>query len=343
MKFIASVMVILIACCQTALAQIVDTPEGKAEFVGLRHRTPEQVLEMLSKEGGEKPLHLCIATLVKLGFPAANVRVQWPGGPTSFLVTLIEPEEKARVKKRATPQTSGTFPERWHALKAAIGDGPDLPFQVAVYHYGLRLRHKAGATGHLMAAMREQFRAEPPCTVDEVARVWGVIAELDTPADFDLASWIITSDRSPTLRLAAACVLANFHDRDAAWWLLMDALRDQNDMLQDFAGKMLATMSLHVRRTVDWAPSAGAVRALLDGSCAGEIATVCQTLTRTAASSTLADRLLGDGGHLLLACAAATDDRLSTAALDLLAHLHGKPLDLQAARDWVATLNPPRP
>ena len=107
-----------VAQAPTARENIVRTSSATVEVLGLRSWTIAMLNDSLRKYEGydltTKQAHACAATLrYKLGFPDAAA-IMLPGTSTSayWLVTLVEPQDSARVRYRKLPlDTTGGRPD----------------------------------------------------------------------------------------------------------------------------------------------------------------------------------------------------------------------------------------
>src|SRR4028118_771953 len=78
----------------SAAAQIVDTPEGRVEFIGLDKWNVERIKAVMAEKAPGKPLGQCAAVLVQIGFPSASsASIGKIDGKDYQVVTLVEPDK----------------------------------------------------------------------------------------------------------------------------------------------------------------------------------------------------------------------------------------------------------
>jgi hypothetical protein len=107
------IIVIMIACSvwffsdSEIRAQIVETPYGKAEVLGLRTWSLQRLLDTLSVKAPDKSIDKCAVDLKQIGFPDAAVRRYFSEkGKFYSVVTVIEPEYASFVKYNRASQNS---------------------------------------------------------------------------------------------------------------------------------------------------------------------------------------------------------------------------------------------
>jgi hypothetical protein len=175
-------------------------------------------------------------------------------------------------------------------------------------------------SGKMEAALQE-FGAylDPVIT----KKIWADLAKLNDSKDKELAAWIIMNDKNVNHRIAAASVLANFHQSDSTWWALMEAMR-YDDMVGAAADGLLKALSRAFPRNVDWTPMVASIRALLDGTNPTHFFTTARVLTQTR----IAKRLM------------ASREQERTPVRQLLARLAGRDLGSTPAvwKEWIVSM-----
>lgn len=275
-----------------------------------------------------KPLGECAAILVQIGFPSASsARFVDEGRPPRTVVTVVEPDDSARVKPRPVPTDS--FPDRpeW-SLATRLFVTHNRDFQAAIRSY---------------TPGRVRGRGAGPASADSavMAGMWAFLDEHHSTDDFEAAIWVLAADANPTNQAVAAAILGNFADRDLAWWTLMDAQRSPHAAVAATSQQILSAMARRALRPVDWAPVLPSIRHLLQGTNVYLFAGTLEILTRTRISPSLASALLRDGaGDLLLAHLASQEDALRGPAHAFLVQLAGRDLgdDPVAWSRWIAEL-----
>ncbi|HUP19365.1 MAG TPA: hypothetical protein VM778_05355 [Gemmatimonadota bacterium] len=308
-----------------AAAQILDTPAGPVEFVGLEHRTPEAVRDALAAARPDVPIHTTGAAQAlreALGFAdaAAGTFVGF-GLPDGYMtLTVVEPEEAARVRYAEPPPDSlGPIPE-WSEAYAL--------FPEARWAWGYAVFGAASA----------------PNAPDETS-LPAVRAFLDahaTPADRARAMEVLASDRHWFNRSIAAAVLSNFPDWDETWHALARAARGfgPDDRSRGLAVASLTALGQRHARPVDWTPAADDLRALLDGTSVFAFPQVLEVLARTRVSRDLAGPLLAGGGELVLDHLSISIPSTRARAMGVLEGLSGLDYgsDAERWRAWIETL-----
>lgn len=116
------------ASISRAEAQVVRTPQGVVEFIGLRSWTVDMIRDSMRVHAPGEPLCQCAGVLRGLGFPAAAAT--GVGGDTT-VVLLVEPAFADRIQRRVVPADS-TSPDRWPVAQRLLAVGRGHPWQSAV-------------------------------------------------------------------------------------------------------------------------------------------------------------------------------------------------------------------
>src|SRR5262245_293225 len=108
-------LLVVLACCLPALAQVVDNPTKKGErieFIGLKRWKADELLEKYWAKNPGKSIHACAACLKdQFGFGDAAVMnyLNKDNKGVYTVITLIEPEDAKRVCYRAEIPDTETF------------------------------------------------------------------------------------------------------------------------------------------------------------------------------------------------------------------------------------------
>src|SRR6266550_1064098 len=232
--------------------EILETPAVRLELIGLKRWTLTMIQDSLARYAPEDSLtsHACAAILRrKLGFAEAAVQYYPPDGTRKgyFAVPVLEPQDSARVRYRARPDDSLTDRPEW-AVALRIFREHNQDFQTTIQLPWLLLG-----------------RVSPDSVSPELASARPLLNFLRShhaKADRQTALWTLAHDANTHNRVVAAVILAGFAASDSIWWALADALRDEDGMVSGTASQVLNALSLGAARPVDWAPMAGALRAL---------------------------------------------------------------------------------
>ncbi|HEX8907287.1 MAG TPA: hypothetical protein VF771_20715, partial [Longimicrobiaceae bacterium] len=256
-----------------AAAQVVSTPEGQVEFIGLKRWTVEMVRDTMARHAPGQPLGQCAAVLERIGFPSASsLHESRPDGKEYVVVTLVEPADSARVHLRPPPTDSLPDVRGWREMTRLFRES-NRAFQTAVNGYAA---HRAGDTATVRAFLSMAGR-----DTAWVRDAWRFLESRRTEGDFRRAVRTLAGDRNRANTATAAAILANFAGRDAAWWALADAQRDRRAPVAATATQVLTSMANQAPRRVDWRPALPALRDLLRGTNVFLLSDEIEILRRT--------------------------------------------------------------
>lgn len=323
----------LLSSAQKIAAQIVNTPEGRVEFIGLDKWNIEKIKAVMAEKAPGKPLGQCAGVLVEIGFPSASsASVGKIDGKDYQVVTLVEPDKAHLLKGK--PEFTDNLPdvEKWR-------EGIDIltksnrVFQSGLHLYPLFLK---GETAQV-----DKQLANSPKDAGQIKSFFQFLKTQNTAADRDYAVWILANDGNLKNRMIAVAVLANFADSDLTWWTLLDAQRDPFDSVAATASQVLTALSIHNPRRVNWSPAAHTIRYLVNGTNVFLFTPTLRVLTRTNINPELAKLVLKDESHLLLAHLGANYKPDAEAAQKFLARLSGYDFayDTDKWRQWIKKLN----
>lgn len=310
---------------------ILDTPKSRIEIIGLHRWTLQMIEDSLAAYSPMDSLtgHACAAILRgKLHFADASVNT-FIGFPTRdakqyVAITVVEPQDSMRIHYK--PFRYDSLPSRatWAEAFAVLRSQP-------------RVAQQAIQTPAFFA---DKLAADDSAKFASVEALHDLIARSRTNADFELARHVLETDSAYANRAIAAILLVNFANRDAAWWSLVDALRDPVGIVSSTAAQVLGTMTLRAPRRVDWAPMASRLRYVIDGTNLFAFDPLVQTLTATEIEPALAPALLAGGGDLVRAKLQSSAPNVRDGVVALLARLSGLPVttDGSAFSEWMNTL-----
>jgi hypothetical protein len=316
-------------------AQVLETSDGKIEFIGLHHWTPEQVRDTLAALQPDLPLNsgACAAVLrLQAGFPAAAVH-RYSSGDGHFedhvLITLVEPEAAEQVRFGSMPPDSLGPIDRW-------AEAYEFLEGMESWAWGLALQYRR--------------RSPPP-------EVWSRLEGIDstrylevrsflddhsTEEDLDLALDVLAQDRTGLNRAIAVGILSGFPHRDEAWHALVRAARGFGplDGGRDAAAMMINSMTWEVPETLDWRPVADDLAALLNGTNLFAFMPLLEVLSRTGSPPDMTRELLADGAPLVIDHLAAKSPMPRQAARLFLERVSGEEHgdDVEAWKVWMSTL-----
>lgn len=193
------------------------------------------------------------------------------------------------------------------------------------------------------AELEEWRRAELRADTSLVRELWDFLDSRRDEEDYQAAVASLRSDPRLYDRMVAAAILANFADRDEAWWVLVETLRERDGAAKVIAASVLTSRSRAEPRDVDWGPAAPSIHALLNGTGLFQLRSTLQWLPRMGAAPRWSGEFLADGGQMVLAYLAAEHPPTRTAAHRFLVAMRGEDLGSDPAvwRAWIDSL--PRP
>ncbi len=308
-----------------ACGQLLDTPHGQVEFIGLKSWSAKLVYDKLVQIDSRNPF--CMAGLEKMGAPASSVYKELQKERIFSLIIVVEPQFADRVKRRPVPLEELSFPDRWSDVMELLNRNFD-DYMAALQLYASFLSGKP-----------DTVLQDLGLDAATIKKIWAAMVKLNDARDKELAAWIILNDKNVRHRIAAASVLANFPQVDSTWWMLMEAMR-YDDMAGNAAKGTLNTLSPAFSRDVDWSLAIPSIRALIEGTNPSHFLTTVRVLTQTKISPRLAVPLLSNGGSLLIDFLKASRDQERAPVRRFLASLAGKDFgsDPAAWALWMASL-----
>jgi hypothetical protein len=322
---LAALALLLLVPHAVAAQNVLRLPGKTVEVVGLENWTVPMLQDSLRKyaDGVTLDSHACAAALQqKLGFADAAVQRFLVAGQDEYVaVSVVEPADSARVRRRQVGLDTLTFRPGWEAA-------------------GTLVRRNARAMhGALQGDSR---RSVPPFAAAdslEVRRLWAFFDARRTPEGYAAARRVLDSDPNVYDRILAAAVLTHAPADDATLHTLVRAMLDEADMVAQVASEPLLRM-VRERGTMDWAPLAPQVHALLNGTGLYQLDNIIQALLASGVDGRWAAPFLAGGGNAVLARLDAENPRMSAPAHQLLVALRGEDLGTDSApwRAWVASL-----
>jgi hypothetical protein len=295
------------------------------EVLGLRSWTRQMVEDSVARfqPGVSLSDHACAVILRdSVGFAnAASIGYQ-VGDTVWSVLPVVEPARRAQVRF-ATYTARHPKPAEWADLFAALEAHPQA-------FGGLQF------AGVLLGEADSAFGQPLPEGTDALRRA---VRAHRAPRDWALARDVIRSDSSIGNRMAAALVLANFADRDSAYYLLADGLRAV-DGGASAAELVLGVLTRDAPRRVDWAPARPTLQALLGGTNLFAYTDVLDALVATEIDPALGRDLARVDPVLLLDHLGARNPFTPRPVQRFLAHVHGRDLGRDPAA-WNALLAAP--
>jgi len=315
-----------------AQTAVIRMPGKTVEVVGLKRWTVSMIQDSMAKysPGDSLHSHACAAVLrYKLGFAdAAATSYRGIGDGEHVVVSVVEPQDSVRARFRPAPfDSAGTRREWSDAL--AVHARNRRAFHAAIHLYLPRQK-----------SPREPLPAELRADSADLAQVWRFLESHRSARDYEVARHTLLGDPNFGNRMLAAALLANFPDRDPAWWALVEAMREEDGIVKGVAASILAGLAEHSPRRVDWEPVSPAIHAMLNGTSLFMLPTLLRVLPATGAGPHSAAPFLAGGGEMLLAYVGAEQPYVREEARRFLAALSGvdHAYDANRWRRWIETL-----
>lgn len=269
-------------------AQVVRTPEGEVEFIGLERWTIPMIQDSMAVHAPGEPLGQCAAVLRRLGFVSAEaLSTEAADGQQRTIVTVVEPHRAARIRLRTLSGDSLPDVPAW-AEGIALFNEHNLAFQSAIQWRRIALQRDSVALAQVRPWFGERIAA--------MEEVWQFLDQHRSPADLEQALHALAADRNGTNAMVAAAILTNFPEEPRALWALVDAQRDSREYVAATASQAMRGLLVGEERVVDWQPATASLRALLEGTNVFVLNELLAALTSTRISPELAPVLLRDGG-----------------------------------------------
>ncbi len=208
-------------------SQIVQTPLGTAEVIGLRNWTLQRLLDTLRIRRPGVSIDKCAAELRAIGFPDVLVQRYFDNGKFYSLVAVVEPEMAEFVRYRTLPYDSLPPVPGWEQGYQFLQEGSK----------GLAIAQAAIAIRGLQIASRDSIinMFSLQNRVNEIDALLQFLEIHRKAEDLETAAWILLHDGNWRSRILAALLLSNFPEHDLSWWSLIDALRDPDGRVSSFA------------------------------------------------------------------------------------------------------------
>lgn len=314
-------------------SSVLALPDGRTvEVIGLRRWTIGMLQDSLARYAPSDSLqsHACAAILrYRLHFADASSTTFsfGPGTADAIVVSVREPQDSARVHYRDMPLDTLRPRRAWSAITDVFRNHPNVFWPEVRGRVSPSLDRRPQYGTHQDSTLAKHFAS--------------VLSSFRRESDRRDAMKALASDRNLYNRVAAVLILTNFIHRDDAWWSLLDALREAEGPVKSVAAVVMIGSSRSAPRSVNWAPKATSIHAMLDGTSLFELDNLIEVLARTGASPADARAMLGhDGGEMLLAYLGSRNTVLASHSHSLLIALNGTDLGPNTGpwRAWMSTL-----
>lgn len=309
--------------------QVVETDRGKVEFIGLEQWELNDLTDTLRTISPDRDLSACAADLrYRLGFPAASAIGYLRDGAIYTVITVIEPQNKDRIKYISSPSDTLPVSPHWE-LAIQIMEDDLQSFNHALYSYA-----------HVLAEGKESARSSLSDWVDKenVEAMWDFLQDHNSPEDHEVALWTLKSDGNFINRIVAIAILANFSEYDLTWWTLANSLRDPADRVSGAATTVIGAMARADPKSVNWEPAFSSLQYLMQGTNLFAYNTVLSILPKTGITRKLATQLLNDDSKsLLLAYLEAENEQVQKYGQSYLSVFLDD--NQEKEPDWIETLH----
>jgi hypothetical protein len=319
----------------TPIENVIQTPNGRVEVLGLQRWTIDGLEDSLRAHAGydlrTDGVHACGAVLrYKLHFAdAAAIEARDSANAPYWIVTVTEPQDSARIHHHFLPlDTVGGRPE-WASARTIVK------------------AHRSALMAYLWTAAYTNGAKEPSVPLrtagdsQAVGQLRAFAAAHSGAVDEREAIEALRSDSSLYDRLLAVTILASFPQDDSVWGQLSQTLLESDGIVQGTSMAVLRAWVAAGRRPHDWLVIAPAVHAIFDGTSEFMMPELLRLFAQAKPDPSLAKPFLQNGGTLLLAYAGARLPMVRDAALGVLRSLSGKDFgtDVDQWQDWVRSLN----
>lgn len=326
LRFIPSWLVLTsLVSTNTAFGQvIVPSKQGKTEIIGLHRWTYQMLEDSLARYAPGESIrsHACEAVLEsRLGFPSVSVNHVMDGEHTTVVITLVEPEDSAGVRYRTIVHKNRPVPSNITSLKTVIRHSLHAP----ILDYDTFLQVAPIGNRYGKDSLQTILTLFSPSIAKAAPTILRAQHRYRTEHDFRLATTTLNSDTTTMNRVVALGIVSNFPTKPEAWYTLMRALRDRNQIVRGISESILQSWISLSPPHIDWRPAQDDLTWLLGGTYVEAYTTVLTVLDTTAIPPVLARELLGKSNlHLLLSHVAAESEQASTPAQGFLRIASGK-------------------
>lgn len=333
--FLALIFTMSLSTTNAQNSNIIHLKNKTIEVIGLEHWTVKMIQDSLNKysPGDSLQSHACAAILrFNLHFADAAVMVSFLD-TTNYskqyvLVSVVEPEDSARVhyRKNAIDFDSLSIKPEWKPGVNMIIRHP-MGFQ-------------AGITLSLMNDSTKKSFNYSFMDTTGVASFEAFLKSHSSSLDGEEARTALRTDPNTYDQMIAAAILTQFSENDSTWWSLLESQLDSRGPVSAVAQQVLRALAANNAHPINWAPEAGTIHSILDGTDLFSLPVVCNALTGTGANPQWAKAFLKGGGRMLLAYAGAHLEFVNKPALKLLRELSGKDYgsNIKLWRQWIESL-----
>ena len=318
-------------------SQVVETPTGPLEFIGLKTWTAQQLWDSIAALTPGASAHACMAVLRNhFGFEDALVAAFPDENNLRWVAFVSEGKDGEDPFFYTSPSTSYPLNKTEKQLDSLFSTWRFLS-QIAIssYPYYLKgdiegahaVRRSWGADIRRLGA-GDEIDGVDSSTVEYVWSIWN---QMHSPEGKEAIFHTLSHNGNDTARRLAVLSLVNFHDDVSIRWKLVELLRDPDQMVAGNAGTVLLTLDHHFRMSHNWDPVLPTLRRILSGEGSGNLLTVMQLLRPDG------DTALGGNEDFILAMLSSYTPDIRRVAHEFLKTLSGEDfgMDSKAWRKWI--------
>lgn len=324
----AALIPVLSACvsAQGATAQALVYGDTIVEVLGLRTWTPDKLEQAVKRFVPDMTLASAACAVIlrdSLGFAdAAVMTYSFSGRDTVWTaIRVVEPADSSLVRYDTHHREQIPIPPEWAELNAEFEQNPRM---VSFFQH----------TEFLLGDADSVFGRPVP---QEARVLRAALRRYNSPRDHELALSILRQSSRSGARQLAALVITNFAAAESTWYALVQSIRAGSDVGSSASQLVLAAMARSGRYTIDWAPAAEALQAIVAGTNLFAYDGTLGVLLDTGIEPTLARHLARSNPELMADHAVALNRSVRLLVRRYLEHA-GAP-DLGMSRDgWLRWL-----
>jgi hypothetical protein len=286
------IVLFLYASIINLTAQVVTTPDGQVEFVGLKSSEGKKFLEKFVAQTRNAGFHLCAADFKYEYNLRSSVHVYIninDNKRVSYTVVKFVDPVNNNIKSYAVPVFKDTMPlnTRWDNINGMI-------------------EKKSQDYKKLCQRIMLEKYPDPDkkliTTVDteRYKELYNEIMSLKTEENLKLIMKALKTDANEKNRRDAVNLLILFIDKPDALNSLLACLSDPYDRVSGAAEEVIKSIAPYFPKPFDWSAYSAELKHIIDGSQLFAFDTVLNLLAVTKISPDLSSALLKNGGELVL-------------------------------------------
>ncbi|MGE3799847.1 MAG: hypothetical protein AB7H80_02390 [Candidatus Kapaibacterium sp.] len=342
MRIALTLTLLLLGTSSILKAQVVQTPSGPLEFIGLKNWSAQQLWDSIYARYPDEGAHACMSVLrEEFGFQDALV-VLFPEDDSMRWVAFVseegDPDNPFVLEK---PQVAHPLDSKWREVHDLLTQKRFLS-QVASSSYPYRLKGMNDTAWIVADSWGSNLipygYGEELASIDSnmLQRVWMFWEGLNSEKGRDELLNILSNEGNDTARQMAALALVNFYDDMTVRKKLVEAFRDPYQSVGANAALVLQIWNQHFPAPVDWNPVLPIFRRILAGEASSHLMTV-MTLAKNSSDTTFGIKLLKGNTDFVLAMLQSKTLQIQTSSHDFLQTVLRVDLGMnpEAWKEWV--------